>query len=613
MAKAKADHGEQLSLNGAKWQLAEPAAFDVLHLTSRHQIPEFLARILVNRGIGAEELTSFLEPKLKHSLPAPTSLLDAEKAAERIAKAIKTKESIAVFGDYDVDGATSSALWRRFFRHFGIEIEVYIPDRIKEGYGPNVTAMQQLAKNNSLCITVDCGTSSFEALKAAKEAGMEVIVVDHHLSAETLPEAHAIVNPNRIDHPNSPCRQMAAVGVSFMLIVATMTALKTQNLLDTHKKLSRHPQNKNLLDTHENSNLPDTHEAPDLLAWMDLVGLGTVCDVMPVTGVNRAFVAQGLKVLHRRGNKGLAALADIAGITQVPSCYHLGFVFGPRINAGGRVGQAALGSELLASESAEESKAIAEQLQHYNQERQTIEQMVLEQAIAQVEASEADQPVIIVSGEHWHQGVIGIVAGRLKERYYRPVAVIALEGEEGKASARSIGGIDFGSAVIAAKQAGILTAGGGHAMAAGFSLKKEQIPTLKTFLFKRFADQMQLHGTPTTSIDATITLAGATIELAEQLTQLAPFGIGNPEPKLMLKDIYIINAQIVGEKHVKCLFGEQNGATLKAIAFQAVDTAVGEFLLDSKGCHFNAVGKLKINEWNGRRMVDFVVEDVALA
>ena len=458
------------SFSGLDWRPRLDDDREALALAQRLGLPELLGRALAARGIGPEDAELFLNPVLKVQLPDPAHLKDMELAAQRIADAVEAGEGIAVFGDYDVDGATSSALLARFFRALGTGIETYIPDRIKEGYGPNSAAMLGLgARGAKVIITVDCGVSAFEPLSAAREAGIDVIVVDHHVAEARLPEALAVINPNRLDD-DSPHGQLAAVGVAFLLVVAVNRALRQRGFYTSRPE-------------------------PDLMGWLDLVALGTVCDQVPVTGVNRALVAQGLKVLARRANPGLVALADVAGLDSRPEAWHLGFMLGPRINAGGRVGRPGLGAGLLACDDPVAAKGMAQELDVFNGERREIEANVLADALAQAEdAGGGDGDLVFVAGEGWHPGVIGIVASRIGERMHRPVCVAGIMGDEAKGSGRSIAGIDLGAAVIAARQEGLLINGGGHAMAAGFTVARDRLAALREFLGARVAAQHAARG-----------------------------------------------------------------------------------------------------------------------
>jgi single-stranded-DNA-specific exonuclease len=579
------------SVTGASWQLQEAPERMVLALSQKLYLPEIVARVLASRGFDNETAPNFLDPKLKNLLPDPMHFLDMEKAVNRIAQAITSGEKIAIFGDYDVDGATSSALLKRYFRECGNSPLIYIPDRIDEGYGPNVEAMLELAKQGiKLCITVDCGTLSFEPIAAASSAGMEVIVIDHHLSAEQFPEALAIVNPNRIDE-TSEYRYLAAVGMCFMVAVAVHSKLRTDGWFT---KLGKEP---------------------DLLSLLDIVALGTVCDVMPLVGLNRAFVAQGLKVLRTRKNIGLAALADVAGIDSIPGSYHLGFVLGPRINAGGRVGKSDLGARLLSTESHEEALKIATELNRLNLERKTIEQLVLDDAIAQVERNGTQHPIIFASGQGWHPGVIGIVASRLKEKYNRPSAVIAINNGEGKASARSVSGVDLGAAILSALQLGIIPKGGGHAAAAGFTVDETRIDELHSFLCNRFSENSDIFAGRKIKIAAYLTVAALNTKLAKSLSQLEPFGSGNHEPIFAITNAYLAKAEIIGNGHIRCIIGDARaggtGGSIKAMAFRSADTELGKLLLSASGRNLNFAGKIRLNNWQGYERAEFLLEDAA--
>jgi single-stranded-DNA-specific exonuclease len=579
--------GIDSSLTGRAWLLTGGDERLAASISQRLGLPELLGRVLASRSIDIDAVESFLNPTLRDSLPDPFHLKDMDKAADRLSLAVTSGETIGIFGDYDVDGATSSALLSRFFRAVGSGVLVHIPDRMIEGYGPNAPALLALqAKGCAVVVTVDCGITSFEPLGVAQEAGLPVIVVDHHEAEPSLPPAFAVVNPNRLDE-DSPHGQLAAVGVAFLLIVAI---------------------NKRLRESGWYRDRP----APDLMQWLDIVALGTVCDVVPLVGVNRALVSQGLKVMARRGNVGMAALADVAGVKERPEAFHLGYLMGPRVNAGGRVGQADLGVRLLSTDDPHEAAIIAAQLDSYNKDRQEIEAGVLQAAIDQVENLPADaRPLVIAASDGWHPGVIGIIAGRLKERYSRPACVIAFEGDEGKGSGRSIPGLDLGGAIIAARQAGLLVKGGGHAMAAGFTVKRARLQEFSDFLAERLHAQMQGPLRALLQVDATLDPAGATLDLVETLSQLAPFGSGNAEPKFALVGARISAPRIVGQGHVSCTVTGPNGGRLKAIAFRAADNELGHALLANDGTPLHLAGTLRIDNWQGRSSVQMFIEDAA--
>ncbi len=579
-----------ISVLGNHWELRAVDERASLAMAQRLDLPEFIARLLTARGISADSASIFLQPTLRDSLPDPAHLKDMNKAAKRVARAIIQKETIGIFGDYDVDGATSSALLIRYLRELGIETHTHIPDRKKEGYGPNTPALMGLRdKGASLIITVDCGTVAFAPIAAAQAAGVDVIVIDHHKGEARLPDALAIVNPNRMDE-DSPHTHLAAVGMTFLLLVAVNRELRS---IDTQQ----------------------TTRQPDLKQWLDLVALGTVCDVVSLTGINRAFVAQGLKILAQRSNIGLNALGDVANLDEKPGTYHLGFILGPRINAGGRVGQSSLGVRLLTTQDPVEAKELAEILDRHNSERKAIESMVLEQAREQAEIQQG-APFIMVHSQGWHEGVIGIVAGRLKELYNKPAAVIAVENGIGKGSARSVSGVDIGGAIAAAHMEGLLLAGGGHAMAAGFSLEADKIPELQEWLTKHLGgDVADWQRQRVLHLDAALSVTAITPQLAQLQERLGPFGMGNPQPRILLSDVRIVKTDIVGGNHVRVLLAESGmagraqSARLGAVAFRAADTPLGELLLRHSGAALHLAGQLRLNEWQGRKRAEFHITD----
>jgi len=557
-------------------------------MAQQFDLPDIVGRILTSRGIGADEVDSFLDPRLNKLLPDPAHLLDMEKAVVRLVEAVLAKQNIAIFGDYDVDGATSSALLARYFKAVGLPARIYIPDRLSEGYGPNVPAMEKLKKDGvDLVITVDCGTTSYEPLEVAHNAGLDVIIVDHHAAEAGLPKAVAVVNPNRMDE-SSPHGQLAAVGVAFLVVVGMNRGLREAGYF----KEAAQPE-------------------PDLLQWLDLVSLGTVADMVALTGVNRALVVQGLKVMKRRQNSGLIALADAAGIDEAPAAYHLGFILGPRVNAGGRVGESYLGANLLASDDPVETRQIAEKLEAYNKERREIEDVVLTEAVAQAESQKSDSMIFVV-GEGWHPGVIGIVASRLKERFGLPACVVSVENGKATGSARSVSGLDLGACVIAARQQGLLTNGGGHAMAAGFSLTTDHLDELHQFLSERIKKRIEEADIqPTLKVDGALTIAGASMDLVKKIQQLGPFGSGNAEPRFGFSNIRITKSDQVGESHVRCFFADAGNASLAGISFRSLDTDLGRALLGQVGQPLHVVGRLRENVWQGRSSVQLFVDDAA--
>jgi single-stranded-DNA-specific exonuclease len=579
--------GVEKSATDRRWIARDYDERLALALAQRHALPDLIARSLAARGVGLEDAAGFLDPRLRDFLPNPSALRDMDAAATRLAEAIRHGESIAVFGDYDVDGATSSALLMRFARAAGIELRLYVPDRLREGYGPNVEAMQRLAGEGvKLIICVDCGTTAHEPLKAAKDAGCDVIVLDHHASEPALPPAAALVNPNRLDESNA-YGALAAVGVTYLFVVAVNRALRETGWWS-----------------------PDRPE-PDLLAWLDLVALGTVCDVVKLTGLNRALVAQGLRVMSQRRNAGISALADVAGQKGPMDTYAAGFILGPRVNAGGRVGEADTGAKLLATDDPAVATRLAQHLHTLNNERRALEAQVLAEAEA-ITLTE-NLPMAFVARENWHPGVIGIVASRLKDRFHHPALVIALDGDIGKGSGRSSGSVDLGAAIIAARQAGLLINGGGHKMAAGFTVAREKIEALRDFLAERIGKQIAAEPLiPTLTLDGLATAPALQPDFIKKLAALGPFGSGNAEPRFALADCRILRADIVGEKHVSVLV-LQGGARIRGIAFRAIESGLGKLLLDPncRDCHL--AGHLRLDEWQGEERVQLCIDDAAPA
>lgn len=595
--------GVEKSLCGRTWRQRASDDRIALALAERFSLPELVGRVLAGRGVGLDEAEAFLDPTLRRLLPDPSHLKDMDHAIDRLVRAITAGEAVAVFGDYDVDGATSSALIKRFFAAIGAKLTVYIPDRLKEGYGPNAPALLKLKSQGvAVVVTVDCGITAHAPLAEARAAGLDVVVIDHHVGESALPPAAAVVDPNRLDEV-SPHRQLAAVGVAFLLLVGINRALRRAGWYS------------------------DARREPDLMQWLDLVALGTVADVVPLTGINRALVRQGLAIMARRGNTGLVALADVAGLKQVPEAYHLGFVLGPRVNAGGRVGEAELGARLLASDDPGEALAIARHLDELNRERQAIERQVLDAAMRMIDAAGGPGPVAHAAGDGWHPGVIGIVASRLKERYNRPAMVTAIDADGvGKGSGRSVSGVDMGSAVIAARQAGLLVNGGGHVMAAGYTVMRDQVPRFVDFISGRLSGPDGSAPAAITEIDASLQPAGATPALAQALARLEPYGAGNPRPIFALPDLRVTWTGVVGganghggngngngAAHVRCTLTGTGGGRLNAIAFRAAGTKLGQTLSIVNGPPLHLVGCIKLDVWNGEERVQLVIEDGAPA
>ncbi|MDE0811112.1 MAG: single-stranded-DNA-specific exonuclease RecJ [Alphaproteobacteria bacterium] len=585
--------GVERSVTGKRWlhRGAETPDAERISLTiaQRHGVPDLVARVMAARGIAIDDVERYLNPTLREELPDPSSLKGMVEAVERLGKAIMGGETIGLFADYDVDGATSAALLGRFTSAVGGTTLLHVPDRISEGYGPNAEALAGLRRRGAgVVVTLDCGIVAFDVLEKTAETGLDVVVVDHHMAEPSLPRAIAVVNPNRVDETGA-FGHLAAVGVTFLVVIA----------------LNRHLR--------EAGWYQGRHE-PNLMGWLDLVALGTVCDVVALEGLNRAFVAQGLKVMAQRANPGLKALASIAKIEQKPEAYHLGFVFGPRVNAAGRVGEADLGARLLSTEDVTEAMKIAQALDTHNDSRKEIEAQVQAEAIAQAEQMSSEAPVLVVGGDGWHPGVIGIVAGRLKERFNRPTCVVAFDGETGKGSGRSVKGLALGPAVIAAHQSGLLVGGGGHAMAAGFTIERCKLDAFRTFMSKRFV--AELAGEPlvaSVTLDGVLAPAGANRSLLDALAKLGPFGSGNPEPHFAIVSAKIVRADVVGQNHVRCIFTGADGGKFKGIAFRAMDSDLGPTLLNHGGRAMHVAGQLRADDWQGREDVQLFIEDVALS
>lgn len=580
------------SLSGRKWvdRLDPLAQRNATTIEQTLEITELLARVLAGRGVDAEGATSFLKPTLRDLMPDPSSLVDMDSLAARITKAITTHEKVALFGDYDVDGASSVALMARYLRSFGLDPELYIPDRIFEGYGPNNAAMDSLIENGAtLIITLDCGTASIDAIQHAVDKGAEVLVIDHHLSEHELPPALAVVNPNRADDV-SGLGHLCAAGVTFMVLVALNRDMRKLG----HSTL------------------------PDLMALLDIVALATICDVVPLQGLNRAFVLRGLEMMRQGANRGLTALALAARVTSPLNAYHLGFMLGPRINAGGRIGDAALGARLLLSTDEHETLAIAAQLDELNAERQRIERLAVEEAIAtaETEIGSGDGPALLVQASaSWHAGVVGLVAARLKERFNRPAFAISIAPNGiGTGSGRSIPGVNLGVAVIAAVAEGVAQKGGGHAMAAGVTIAQDKLAAFRAFVTDHLAEQVVSARAETSlKIDAALSARAASIDFVHELERAGPFGMGNPNPVFAMPAHFVRNPRIVGQGgHISFTTRSGDGANLKSIAFCAAGTPLGDALLNAGDTPIHLVGSLGIDHWQGREQVQFRVFDGAM-
>lgn len=587
------------SISNYKWVENKSDSRKSEFIRQKYNLSPSVSKILSGKNIEIDEIPHFLEPTIKYNLPNPFDLLDMGVACEKLTSSIKEKKKITVFGDYDVDGATSSALLKRFFGMIGVEIDIYIPDRILEGYGPNKDALLKLKESGTdLVITVDCGTLAFEPFEEAAKSGLDIIVIDHHIGATENPKALAIINPNRLDE-KFPHKNIAAVAVCFLLIVGLNKKLREEGF---YKK----------------NNLKE----PNLMSLLDLVALGTVCDVMPLTGINRAFVTQGLKVMKQRNNVGLKELSDMAAIDQEISAYHLGFVLGPRINAGGRVGKSDLGAQLLSTNNEFKAKELAKSLDNFNKSRKDIENRILLEVDEQIKKGKLYKDSVIVAySKDWHQGVIGITASRIKEKYNKPTAILSInENNVGKASCRSIENVDFGSSVLKAKLNNILIEGGGHKMAAGFSINMEKITELKEFFKSELQETVEKHSRERVFYyDDILDINSANIKLVEKLKSLEPFGSGNKKPRFIIKDLNIIKSNLIGanKNHIKCLFSAKTitgfAGNLSAIVFNIEESKLAEVLLTkNKGKKLSIVGTLDINSWMGLDNLQIIIEDLLI-
>ncbi|MCX5479869.1 single-stranded-DNA-specific exonuclease RecJ [Kaistia geumhonensis] len=585
--------GVDRSVSGRRWdeRLDAAASLAATAMVQRHELPELLARVLAARGVTVDAAAEFLEPSLRRLMPDPSTLTDMDAAAARIADAVERGEQVAIFGDYDVDGATSSALLARFLAAQGLTPRIYIPDRIFEGYGPNPDAIRTLIDEGAeLIVTVDCGSTSHEALGVAASLGRPAVVLDHHQMGAELPPAVAVVNPNRQDDL-SGLGYLAAVGVTFLAIVAVNRELRRRGWY------------------------AGARTEPDLLQWLDLVALGTVCDVVPLVGLNRAFVVKGLIALRRGANSGIAALGRLARIDAPLSPYHLGFLIGPRINAGGRIGDAALGARLLSLDEAAQTEVIAAELDELNRQRQAVEAAMLEQALAEADAEigGGEGPAVIVTADpQWHPGIVGLIAARLKERFQRPAFAIAIAPNGlGTGSGRSVPGVDLGSLVRAAVAEGLLVKGGGHAMAAGITIERTKLGDFRAFLEERAGEASRTARAVTSlAVDGALTARAATPDFIEAIERAGPFGAGHPEPVFAFPSHRIAYAEPVGNGHVRVSLsgGDQ---TLRGIAFRAAGTELGRMLTESRGRALHVAGTLGIDHWQGRRQPSLRILDVA--
>lgn len=586
------------SLQQARWVVEDVPFDEIERLARAHGLPEIVARLLASRGVAPEQVPGFLNPTLKDHFPDPFSLAGMNEMADDLAQAIEANKNIAIFGDFDVDGATSSAILCRFLGHLGFDPAIYIPDRVEEGYGPNVEALKSLREQGTeILIMLDCGTTAFDVIQAGAGLGLKIVILDHHEAEETLPAAWHVINPKRKDD-TSGLAMLAACGVTFLACVAVNARLRARGY-------------------YERKGLKE----PDLKSFMDILALGTVCDMVPLTGPNRLFVRAGFAVPEPRLNSGIRAVMKVAGIKAPLTTYDAGFALGPRINAGSRVHKAGLGARLLCTEDEQEALNIAWTLEDCNKRRKDLQAEMEKQAIAQVEdANMQDAPVIVVDREGWHPGLSGLVAGNLKEKYGRPACVVAyahsMSGErEGRGSGRSVPGIHIAQAFIDARAAGLLEKGGGHAMAGGFTVRPEKLPELRAFLQDHIRRQQESGAVSIeTRIDGILSVRGATLNLISLVYDcLGPFGQEHPEPVFALTNLRIHKADILASRHIRVLVGDpEGGPRLKAMAFRAVGTEMGEVLLSNKTQSIDLAVTLKINEWQGRQSPEAIIQDAAL-
>ncbi len=587
------------SARGYVWRerLPRDAQNLALAISQQHGLPELLGRVLAARGVALSDVPVFLDPSVKALMPDPASLAGMDRVAERIADAVVRQEPVAIFGDYDVDGACSSALMARFLMAHDTRARIYIPDRIFEGYGPNISALETLVKEGAkLIVTVDCGTTSFETMAAAKRLATDILVIDHHQADETLPEVRGLVNPNRQDDVSGQ-GHLCAAGVVFLVLVAVMRVLRQRGY-------------------YANGAVP-----PDLLADLDLVALATVADVVPLTGLNRAYVRKGLAVMKSRENVGLRALFDAAGLNQAPTTYHLGYILGPRINAGGRIGDAALGARLLTTDDETEAQKIAVLLDKLNKERKAIETQMLEEAFADADrrlSESPDLPIVVVGSETWHKGVVGLVASRLVERFGRPSCVIAWEkqagsgAQTGTGSLRSVAGVDIGAAVRGAVSAGLLQKGGGHAMAAGLTVARQRLGSVESYFAGELADAASAaRARVGLEVDGALVPSGVTDGLMDLIERAGPYGQGNAQPRFAFPSVRVKFAKQVGEAHLRCVLEATDGSRLEGVAFRAIGQPLGDLLQNTGGMPVHIAGSLKRDTWGGREKIELTIEDAA--
>ena len=580
------------SISGRRWTPRLQDERLAQAIAERHELPEILGRVLAARGVGLDEAEAFLNPTIRSLMPQPSVLKDMEKGAERLAEAIIAQTRIGIISDYDVDGVSSAAIFQLFLRAVGSDAIIHVPDRLTEGYGPSEHAVKLLKEQGcTLLLTLDCGVLAHDPLAHAAELGMETIIVDHHQAGEILPEAFAVINPNRQDDV-SGFGYLCAAGVVMILVATVNKLLRAKGWYS------------------------ESRPEPNMLQWLELVALATVCDVVPLKGLNRAYVTQGLKIMSRRENIGLAMLSDIARLKRSPDVYALGFVLGPRLNAAGRIGHADLALELLGTRDKGRANQLAQELEQLNRQRQTIEMRVVDAAAIQAEASlgkERRSSVIVVASEGWHPGVVGLAAARLKERYQLPSFVLASNPKTGLASGsgRSIAGVDIGSAIRAALDAGVIVKGGGHAMAAGLTIEIAKLADFRNFLEEKLSPAVANAAENSLKIDGALSASGATLDLIELLEQAGPYGSAHPAPVFAFPAHKVVYADPAGSDHIRCTLASADGTRIKAIAFRAIGTELGEMLLTERKLPLHFAGRLTIDEWGSKRVPSLQIEDIA--
>tara|TARA_Y100000590_G_scaffold470497_1_gene665730 strand:- start:1599 stop:3341 length:1743 start_codon:yes stop_codon:yes gene_type:complete len=575
------------SINGKNWLFKKFDSSEVTRISEIYSLTNIVAKLLAIRIKNIEDIGIFLNPKIKNLLPNPLQLKDMDIAVERAFKSVINDEPIGIFGDYDVDGVSSTALLSRYFLSINQKVKTYIPDRARDGYGPNITGFNNLIKLGAkLIYTVDCGTLSFEPISFAQSTNIDVIVLDHHQSDIKIPNACAVVNPNRFDD-TSGLNYLCAAGVCFIFLVALNKKLRDKNWFKENKI-----------------------NEPNMLNFLDLVSLGTVCDVVPLIGLNRAIVKQGLQVIKNRSNLGLKTLYDLCKIESQPTTFDLGFKLGPRINAGGRVGKSSDGAELLTSNDPQRTYQIALSLDKSNKERQTIESLLSDEINIKVKNFH-NHPVLVLAGENWHEGIIGIVASRIKDKYNKPTVLISLNNNKGKGSARSVVGFDIGSQIIKAVHSGILEKGGGHKMAGGFSIIEKNIPLFRDLLIKNY-EKNYINTSSNLYLDSIIAPSALNESFFQEINCLAPFGSGNSEPKFVIEDIKVISSNVIANNHIKSILIGKDGSTFNGFAWNAKNTPLEALLNKKNKKKMNIAGKMRLNEWRGEKKVEFMIEDISI-